>query len=214
MLSPSTVESSDGSVPLPRAPSCERALEIPMSTLIAIPVRSMCVLWKEMSARQDTAARGQTLSVRAQAAQLLGVSLLSRPPIPMWLLSLICDAPTLSLWLRTDESAGTTRWTHRDPRKLDRVRIEEHILDAAERAIAELHPAAAVVSIGRRHMRAAGVDAVVPCQHIGRGGEGRWSEACGHSARFSPGATEPDERRLGPLTGLEADRVLTEQKTR
>ena len=90
MLSPSTVESSDGSVPLPRAPSCERALEIPMSTLIAIPVRSMFVLWKEMSARQDTAARGQTLSVRAQAAQLLGVSLLSRPPIPMWLLSLIC----------------------------------------------------------------------------------------------------------------------------
>lgn len=90
MLSPSRVESSDGSVPLPRAPSCERALEIPMSTLIAIPVRSMFVLWKEMSARQDTAARGQTLSVRTQAAHPLGVSLLSRPPIPMWLLSLIC----------------------------------------------------------------------------------------------------------------------------
>ena len=59
MLSPSTVESSDGSVPLLRAPSCERTLEMPMSTLIAMPVCSMCVLWKEMSARQDTAARGQ-----------------------------------------------------------------------------------------------------------------------------------------------------------
>ena len=89
MLSPSTVESSDGSVPLLRAPSCERALEMPMSTLIAMPVCSMCVLWKEMSARQDTAARGQRRSVRAQAAQPSGGSLLSRPPIPMWLLSLI-----------------------------------------------------------------------------------------------------------------------------
>ena len=55
-----------------------------------LPLKREDVLWKEMSARQDTAARGQTLSVRTQAAHPLGVSLLSRPPIPMWLLSLIC----------------------------------------------------------------------------------------------------------------------------
>ena len=57
----------------------------------------------------------------------------------------------------------------RDPREVHTIAFEQYVVNAAVRAVAELHPAAAVVLTCWRYVRTARVDGVIPGEHVSGG---------------------------------------------